>query len=192
MNRVLLIKLSLLTGILVLAALWFDNSYEYKSILDLPSQKSNLVTLEDTLVIDPVFYIESTTQFNVNLVVKHLSDSIRFTSLDVTISSGDCSGQKIILTHVLAYTDTVFDEDINRSYVPAGTFTELPLHYKSMSRGRDFNCLRFFFETENVDESKTYTLSICGTAVFRGRVINFRKSIHAVRRKKFRPIQMMT
>src|SRR5262249_46897789 len=129
MNRALFIKLSLLIGILLLAASWFYNSYDYRSVLELPSQKSNLVTLEDSLVIDPVFYIASSTKFDVNLVVKQLSDSIRFTTLDVTISSGDSSGQTIILTHVLAYTDTVFDEDINRSYVPARNFAELPLHY---------------------------------------------------------------
>jgi len=76
----------------------------------------------------------------------------------------DSPSQKIILTHVLAYTDTVFDEDINRSFVRARNFAELPLHYKSMSRQRDFNCLCFLFETGNVDDSKYYILSISGTA----------------------------
>ena len=104
----------------------------------------------------------------------------------------DSPSQKIILTHVLAYTDTVFDEDINRSFVRARNFAELPLHYKSMSRQRDFNCLCFLFETGNVDDSKYYILSISGTAICHGRAINFRKNIRAIRIKEFHPIQMMT
>ena len=177
--------------LLAVGGLCFFNFYEYKSYLKLPDDL-NYVLPGDTLIISPYFYIASDIRFDVNIVVEHLSDSLRFENFDVSIISVDSPKQTINLTHVLAYRDTICNEDINRSYVQGHTIAGLPDHYKLMTPKRDFNSFRFFFETKDTNESHEYRLKIAGTFVYKGRIITFNKEIRAIRKKKFFPIQMMT
>ena len=176
---------------LAIGGLCFLNSYEYKSYLGLPDDL-NYILPGDSLVISPYFYIASDTRFDVNVIVEHLSGSLRFKNFDVSIISVDKPKQTISLTHVLAYQDTICNEDINRSYVQGLTFADLPDHYMLMTPQRDFNSFRFFFETRDVNESHEYRLKIAGTFVYKGRIITFSKEIIAIRKKKFIPVQMMT
>ena len=192
MKKKLLIRLLGSCFCLTIGGLWFINTYEYQSFLKLPERESTYIILDDTLTIEPFFYIASPTRLDVNLGVEHLSDSILFKSLDVSITSVDDPRQRIEMTHILAYKDTICNEDINSSYVSALSFADLAPHYKAMSKKRDFNSIRFFFETEDVERSVEYKLKIVGTAVYKGKVIKFNKEIRATRKKRFVPIQMMT
>lgn len=191
-NKKVLLALTPLLIVLIIGGLWFFNSYEIKSVLKLPPKDSTAIEFKEGFSIDPVFYINSDESMNVNMVVGHLSDSIYFKSLQVSVISMDNPGQSINLNQVLAYADTICNEDLNRSLVSAISFDDLPEHYRWMWGKRDFNALGFSFETKNVDQSDHYKLSITGTIVYKGATINFNKQIRAVRKKEFVPIQMMT
>jgi hypothetical protein len=176
---------------LLIAAGIFFFDYEYTSVLKLASGEIDIQLL-DTTLIHPYFYFDSQIRLDVNLVIDHLSDTLSFQKLEVAVTSEGNSTQKIELTHVLAYRDTVNWEDVNSSYISSLTFAALPAHYKAMNPKRDFNSFRFFFETDNVNHSDRYALSITGEALYEGRIIRFNKIIHATRVMRFRRVQWMT
>jgi len=131
---------------LVIAALWFFNSYEIKPVLKLPPKDSTIIEFKEGFSIDPIFYITSAEKMEVNMVVGHLLDSIYFKSIKVSVISINNPRQSIGLIQVLAYTDTICNEDMNRSLMSAVSFSDLPDHYKWMSGKRDFNAMGFLFD----------------------------------------------
>src|SRR5580658_4455879 len=97
---------------LLIAAGIFFFDYEYTSVLKLASGEIDIQLL-DTTLIHPYFYFDSQIRLDVNLVIDHLSDTLSFQKLEVAVTSEGNSTQKIELTHVLAYRDTVNWEDVN-------------------------------------------------------------------------------
>ena len=176
---------------LLIWGLYF-NFYEFRSVLKLPPVEENQIILSDSTIITPIFYIDPPAMFCAAIYVEHLADSLYFREVHISITSTDHPDQEINLTHVLAYKDSVNEGDLNQSYVRAYTFEDLPRHYRSMSINRDRNGLRFYFETSDVNRSTYYILDITGKAVYRGKLIGFKKRIKGIRKKELRPVQMMT
>ena len=174
---------------LVIWGLYFS-FYEFRPVLKLPPAEENQIMLSDSTVITPIFYPDPPARLCAAIYVEHLPDSLYFKEVHISITSTDHPGQEITLTHVLAYKDSVNEEDLNESYVSAFTFDKLPQHYRWMSVNRDRNGLRFYFETSDVNQSTYYILDITGKALYKGKLIDFKKRIKGIRKMELRPVPL--
>lgn len=102
------------------------------------------------------------------------------------------SDQKINLSHVLTYKDTVNWKRVNDSRIRAPNYAELPEKYKTIKPDREENVFMFYFKATEMLETEEYLLKINMTYTADDLRFDIKKELHFYRSMKWQKINWMT
>lgn len=169
---------------------------DYVTVLKYDEAAARMFITEDSITIDPFFYVENSSTLGAVVDFQSLPDSLQLENLSVTVSSPDNDHQTIQLKKVSTVVHPVTGDGISDGTLKnldVSNFEALPVFYKTIRpSGLPYNKIGFHFSTKQVKKTRFYHFRIRGRFIFRGRHFNFDKKVETERKLEYQPYRMMT
>lgn len=167
----------------------YQSYYEYIPVLEF--ENNTEILFENSITVEPFIFLDVNRIFT-RIKFEGVKSQITINSIEQNIVSIMNPNNRLELSHVLTYTDTINWERENDYLIRASTYDGLPNEYKQISPIRQENVFKFIFKRPETLDDEKYLLKIKIIYTIDGKKKIFKKNIDVLQSMQWKEIRMMT